>query len=58
MSIRAMRPWWVKTNPRTDVLATISRIEARLLAVEREMRSMTESMRKIAENEPPFGGGS
>jgi len=53
-----MRPWWVKTNPRTDVLATISRIEARLLAVEREMRSMTESMRKIAENEPPFGGGS
>lgn len=46
---RAPSPWWVRAPQQMDVLAAISRIEARLIAIERDLVCVLGLLREIAE---------
>lgn len=42
------RPWWEMKNHQQDVLESTKRVEARLLVIERELKSIFGSVREIA----------
>ena len=43
------RPWWeMKNHQSQDVLESTKRVEARLLVIERELKSILGSVREIA----------
>ena len=44
------RPWWeMKNHQSQDVLESTKRVESRLIAMERELKSILGSVRLIAE---------
>ena len=48
MTIRPRRlPWWVPLQPPDDTLATLLRVEARIVVVERELSALKQAVEAL-----------